>query len=87
MFKRYGQAKLNMMREALAKRSWKGETIVLSGDTDCYQPLEAHYRLTRGCLEALRDAGNPAGLITKSFLVARGLWHFLISGLLPFWKT
>src|SRR5688572_27740506 len=40
-----------LLREAFEKKSWRGDTIVFSGVTDCYQPLEASYRVTRGCLE------------------------------------
>ncbi len=59
------------LREALLKPSWKGELIAFSGDTDCYQPVEAHYRLTRRCLEVCRERANPVFVITKSFLVTR----------------
>lgn len=59
------------LREHLDKPSWKGEEIVFSGNTDCYQPLEASYRLTRACLEVCRDYRNPVGIITKSALVRR----------------
>jgi DNA repair photolyase len=62
-----------LLRAALAKPSWKKETIIFSGNTDCYQPLEATYQLTRGCLEACADAGNPAHVITKAPLVERDL--------------
>jgi len=40
-----------LLREAFEKKAWKGELIVFSGNTDCYQPLEVIYELTRGCLE------------------------------------
>ena len=60
-----------LLRQTFRKRSWKGELIVFSGDTDCYQPLEVSYQLTRQCLEACLDFGNPASIITKSFLIAR----------------
>jgi DNA repair photolyase len=60
-----------LLRQALRKKSWKKETIVFSGVTDCYQPLEASYRLTRGCLEVCAEAGNPAAIITKAPLVER----------------
>jgi len=50
---------------------WRGETIVLSGNTDCYQPLEAIYGLTRRCLEVCRDRANPVAIITKSTLIRR----------------
>ena len=67
-------AKVNaaeLLREQFEKRSWKGESITFSGNTDCYQPLEASYRLTRGCLEVCLDYRNPAHVITKSALVRR----------------
>ncbi len=52
---------------------WKGELVVFSGVTDCYQPLEASYRLTRGCLEICAGYHNPVGIITKAPLVERDL--------------
>jgi DNA repair photolyase len=62
-----------LLREAFEARSWKGEPLVFSGVTDCYQPLEAHYRLTRGCLEVCLEYRNPVGIITKSPLVERDI--------------
>jgi DNA repair photolyase len=59
------------LREAFERRTWKGETIVFSGNTDCYQPLEASYGLTRACLEVCAEFRNPVALITKSKLVRR----------------
>lgn len=60
-----------LLRAAFAKRTWKKDVVVFSGVTDCYQPLEASYRLTRGCLEVCADAANPAAIITKAPLVER----------------
>jgi DNA repair photolyase len=62
-----------LLREAFDKRSWQGELIVFSGVTDCYQPLEASYRLTRGCLEVCAEYKNPVGIITKAPLIERDL--------------
>jgi DNA repair photolyase len=62
-----------LLREAFERRSWKGELVVFSGVTDCYQPLEASYRLTRGCLEVCAEYRNPAGIITKSPLIERDI--------------
>lgn len=59
------------LREHFEKPSWKGDSIAFSGNTDCYQPLEACYRLTRRCLEVCLEYANPVGLITKSALVRR----------------
>jgi DNA repair photolyase len=62
-----------LLREAFDKRSWAGDLVVFSGVTDCYQPLEASYRLTRGCLEVCAEYRNPTGIITKSPLVERDI--------------
>src|SRR5262245_31567805 len=83
-----------LLRAAFAHRTWKKELVVFSGVTDCYQPLEAGYRLTRGCLEVCAQAANPAGVITKSALIERDLdvlqalagaaaLHVTVS--IPFW--
>jgi DNA repair photolyase len=60
-----------LLRAAFAKKSWRKETVAFSGVTDCYQPLEASYRLTRGCLEVCVEHANPAAIITKSALIER----------------
>ncbi len=60
-----------LLADALARPSWKREKLVFSGVTDCYQPLEAVYRLTRRCLEVCLRHGNAVGIVTKSYLVAR----------------
>src|SRR2546430_3451536 len=62
-----------LLKEAFERKSWKGELVVFSGVTDCYQPLEASYRLTRGCLEVCADYRNPAGIITKWPLIERDI--------------
>ncbi|MGH7254207.1 MAG: radical SAM protein, partial [Nitrospirales bacterium] len=61
------------LRETFLKPSWHGELIVFSGNTDCYQPLEATYRLTRSCLEVCAEFRNPVGIITKGALIVRDL--------------
>jgi DNA repair photolyase len=69
-------AKLNapaLLREAFDKPSWAGQTLFFSGVTDCYQPLEASLRLTRGCLEVCLEYRNPVSIITKAPLIERDL--------------
>ena len=61
----------DLLRKAFLKPSWNGELIVFSGNTDCYQPLEATYGLTRACLEVCAEFRNPVRIITKSALVTR----------------
>jgi DNA repair photolyase len=60
-----------LLREALSAASWQGEAINFSGVTDCYQPLEAVWNLTRQMLEICLELRNPVTIVTKSFLVAR----------------
>lgn len=60
-----------LLRQAFMKPSWRGELVVFSGNTDCYQPLEATYGLTRACLEVCAEFRNPVGIITKSALIQR----------------
>lgn len=60
-----------LLRARFAQRSWQGALIAFSGDTDCYQPLEVSYQLTRRCLEVCADHGNPVGVITKSSVIRR----------------
>ena len=62
-----------LLRQAFRKKGWRRETVVMSGVTDCYQPLEASYRLTRGCLEVCAAERNPVGIITKAPLIERDI--------------
>lgn len=62
-----------LLREEIGKRSWMGESIMISGVTDCYQPVEASLRLTRRVLETCVEFAQPVGLITKNALITRDL--------------
>lgn len=62
-----------LLREAFDHPRWKGELVLMSGNTDCYQPLEASWRLTRQCLQVCAEYRNPVGIITKSTLIERDL--------------
>lgn len=59
------------LRRELSRPSWTREPIVFSGNTDCYQPLEASYGLTRRCLQVAHELRTPASVITKGMLVRR----------------
>jgi DNA repair photolyase len=63
----------DLLREAFEKRSWRGETVVFSGVTDCYQPLEAELGLTRACLQVCALYKNPVGVITKAATIERDI--------------
>lgn len=62
-----------LLRTELSDPKWKPETIVLSGVTDAYQPVERELRITRGVLEVLAECRHPVSIITKSALVLRDL--------------
>lgn len=76
---RYGtsiRVKVNIsdvLRRELARPRWTHETVAIGAATDPYQPAEGRYRLTRGCIEALRDAHNPFNLITRGPLIVRDI--------------
>jgi len=60
-----------LLRRELSKPKWRAEPISMSGVTDCYQPAERHFKITRGCLEVCAEFRQPVGVITKNFLVTR----------------
>jgi len=62
---------VEVLRRELQKPSWKGDYIAVGTATDCYQPIEGHYKLTRGALEALCEHNNAAGIVTKGPMVVR----------------
>src|SRR4029079_13881631 len=62
---------VEVLRRELARRSGKGDRVVIGAATDPYQPAEGRYRLTRGCIEALAAAGNPLSIITRGTPLVR----------------
>ena len=62
---------LEVLRRELRRPSWKREYVAVGTATDCYQPIEGHYKLTRGALEALCEARNPTGVVTKGPMIVR----------------
>lgn len=62
-----------LLEETLLSKSWRGETISFSGNTDCYQPIERKMQLTRKCLEVMLRYRNPVGIISKNQLMLRDI--------------
>src|ERR687895_689546 len=62
-----------LLRAELGSRNWKPQLVALSGNTDCYQPVEKTKQLTRRCLEVLLEFRNPVVIITKNYLVTRDI--------------
>jgi DNA repair photolyase len=62
-----------LLRAELSRPGYQPEVLAMSGVTDCYQPAERQFRITRGCLEVLAEFRHPVSIITKNFLVTRDL--------------
>ena len=62
-----------LLREKLLSKSWQVSDVMLSGNTDCYQPAERKLSITRACLEVLLDLQHPVGIITKNSLIERDI--------------
>lgn len=63
----------SVLEKQLMDPRWKVSPIMLSGNTDCYQPLERRLGLTRKMLKVLARYRHPVGIITKNGLIARDL--------------
>ncbi len=62
-----------LLRKFFDNKNWEPATISLSGNTDCYQPIERKMRITRQLLEICLEYRNPVGLLSKNALVLRDL--------------
>lgn len=62
-----------LLRAELSAPRWQPQPIAMSGATDCYQPAERQFRLTRGCLQVCAELRHPIFIITKNALVTRDL--------------
>ena len=62
-----------LLRAELARPGYKPSPIALGANTDCYQPIERKYRITRQILEVLAGCEHPVTMVTKSALVERDL--------------
>ncbi len=62
-----------LLKKALNKKSWKVKPVVLSGNTDCYQPCEQTFGITRRLLEVFLEYRHPVGIITKNVMMQRDL--------------
>ncbi len=62
-----------LLRKFLMHKSWEPVPISLSGNTDCYQPAEKKFQLTRQMLEICAEFNQPVGMITKNAGILRDL--------------
>lgn len=63
----------DILRAELGKRGYICSAINLGANTDCYQPVEKRYRITRQILEVLSECHHPCTLITKNALIERDI--------------
>ncbi len=62
-----------LLEEEFSRKSWKPTVVALSGNVDCYQPVERKLGITRQCLQVFLKYRNPVSMITKNALVLRDL--------------
>ena len=62
-----------LLRAELMTKKWEPQVVVMSGVTDCYQPFEKQFGITRQCLEIFHEFKNPIAIITKNHLVTRDM--------------
>lgn len=62
-----------LMEKQLMSKNWKVAPIMLSGNTDCYQPTERKLKITRQMLEVLLKFRHPVGIISKNNLILRDI--------------
>ena len=66
-------AAAELLRQELSSPRYEPVVLAMSGVTDCYQPAEKKFGITRGCLEVLAEFGNPVSIITKNHMVTRDI--------------
>ena len=64
---------VGLLRKKFDSKSWKPAAITLSGNTDCYQPIERKLKITRSLIEVFHEYRNPLGIITKNALIQRDI--------------
>jgi DNA repair photolyase len=62
---------VQVLRKELRRPAWEGKVVAIGTATDCYQPIEGHYKLTRGALEVLAECANPTSVVTKGPMIVR----------------
>lgn len=62
-----------LLEKHLLNKNWNALPIMLSGNTDCYQPQERKFEITRNLLKVFANYRHPVGMITKNSLILRDL--------------
>jgi DNA repair photolyase len=64
---------VELLEKKFQSKNWQAAPIVMSGNTDCYQPLERDFQLTRHLLMVFLKYKHPVGIITKNSLIQRDI--------------
>src|SRR5437588_444896 len=62
-----------LLEAELSSPKWKPQLLMMSGVTDCYQPVERKLRITRSCLEVIAKFRNPVAILTNNRLVTQDI--------------
>jgi DNA repair photolyase len=62
-----------LLEQYFNKKNYQPVCILLSGNTDCYQPIERRLKITRSLLELFLKYKNPVSIITKNNVILRDL--------------
>ena len=62
-----------ILRKQFQNKNYKPEATTMSGNTDCYQPIERKLKITRSLLEVFNEYNHPLGIITKNNLILRDI--------------
>lgn len=62
-----------LLEKKLKSKNWIAQNIMLSGNTDCYQPIEKKLEITRKILKVFLKLKHPVSIITKNALILRDL--------------
>lgn len=62
-----------LLEKHILQSTWQAVPIMLSGNTDCYQPQEKKFEITRKMLGIMVKYRHPVGIITKNALVQRDI--------------
>lgn len=69
----YKKNAAELLEKILKSNNWTAQNIMLSGNTDCYQPIEKKLRITRKILQVFLKYQHPVSIITKNVLILRDL--------------
>lgn len=62
-----------LLEKEFSHKNWKPQPIMLSGNTDCYQPIEKELEITRSILKVCLKYKHPISIITKNTLILRDI--------------